>query len=90
MTPMPGAAMLTRPIPSTGEELPVIGLGTWRAFDVPASAAVREPLRGVLKAFLDFGARVIDTSPMYGRAEAATGDLLAELGARSRTFLATK
>ena len=88
--PMSSAAMLTRPIPSTGEELRVIGLGTWRAFDVRAGAEHREPLRRVLKAFLDFGARVIDTSPMYGQAEAVTGDLLAELGAQSRTFLATK
>jgi diketogulonate reductase-like aldo/keto reductase len=82
--------MLTRPIPSTGEALPVIGLGTWRAFDVGADAAVRRPLREVLQLLLDAGGRVIDSSPMYGRAEAVTGDLLAEQAARPSTFLATK
>src|SRR5229473_3142022 len=79
---MSAPAMLTRPIPSTGEALPVIGLGTWRAFDVGTDPATRRPLREVLQLLLDAGGRVIDISPMYGRAEAVTGDLLAELGAR--------
>jgi aryl-alcohol dehydrogenase-like predicted oxidoreductase len=61
--------MLTRPIPSTGEAMPVIGLGTWRAFDVGAGEATRQPLREVLRLFLDAGGRMIDSSPMYGRAE---------------------
>ena len=87
---MPAAGMLTRPIPSTGEALPVIGLGTWRAFDVGTDPATRRPLREVLQLLLDAGGRVIDISPMYGRAEAVTGDLLAELGARPRAFAATK
>ena len=82
--------MLTRPIPSTGEAMPVIGLGTWRAFDVGADAGVRRPLREVLRLLLDAGGRMIDSSPMYGRAEAVTGDLLAEQAARPGTFLATK
>ena len=82
--------MLTRPIPSTGEALPVIGLGTWRAFDVGADQTARRPLREVLRLFLDAGGRLIDSSPMYGRAELVTGDLLAELAARQRAFLATK
>jgi diketogulonate reductase-like aldo/keto reductase len=82
--------MLTRPIPSTGEAMPVIGLGTWRAFDIGAEAAVRRPLREVLRLLLDAGGRMIDSSPMYGRAEAVTGDLLAEQVARPRAFLATK
>jgi diketogulonate reductase-like aldo/keto reductase len=82
--------MLTRSIPSTGEALPVIGLGTWRAFDVGAGAAMRAQLREALRLLLDGGGRIIDTSPMYGRAEAVTGDLLAEMGARSRAFVATK
>jgi diketogulonate reductase-like aldo/keto reductase len=83
----------TRPIPSTGELLPVIGLGTWQTFDVGASPAEREPLRQVLAAFLGGGGRVIDSSPMYGRAEGVVGDLLAERGAdaaRTPPFLATK
>ena len=82
--------MLTRPIPSTGEAMPVIGLGTWRAFDVGVDAAARRPLGEVLRLLLDSGGRIIDSSPMYGRAEAVTGDLLAETGARARAFLATK
>jgi diketogulonate reductase-like aldo/keto reductase len=82
--------MLTRPIPSTGEMMPVIGLGTWRAFDVGTDETTRLPLREVLQILLDGGGRIIDSSPMYGRAEAVTGDLLAELTARPRAFLATK
>src|SRR6516162_2504753 len=82
--------MLTRPIPSTGEEIPVIGLGTWRAFDVGADEATRRPLREVLRRFLDAGGRLIDSSPMYGRAEGVTGDLMAELPRHPRAFLATK
>ena len=82
--------MLTRPIPSTGEALPVIGLGTWRAFDVGVDQTARRPLREVLRLLLDAGGRLIDSSPMYGRAESVTGDLLAELAARQRAFLATK
>jgi diketogulonate reductase-like aldo/keto reductase len=82
--------MLTRPIPSTGEAVPVVGLGTWQAFDVGADPAARQPSREVLRGLLDAGGQVIDSSPMYGRAEAVTGDLLAELSARPRAFLATK
>ncbi|MDB4935676.1 MAG: aldo/keto reductase [Labilithrix sp.] len=85
--------MLTRTIPSSGEELPVIGLGTWQTFDVGSSAEAREPLLDVLKLFRKRGGRVIDSSPMYGRAESVTGDLLAELGevkGAPRPFLATK
>jgi diketogulonate reductase-like aldo/keto reductase len=82
--------MLTRPIPSTGEAMPVIGLGTWRAFDVGPGEAARRPLREVLRLLLDAGGRMIDSSPMYGRAEAVTGDLLSALPASPRAFLATK
>jgi diketogulonate reductase-like aldo/keto reductase len=82
--------MLTRPIPSTGEAMPVIGLGTWRAFDVGVGATARRPPGEVLRLLLDSGGRMIDSSPMYGRAEAVTGDLLAETGAPARAFLATK
>src|SRR5947209_5625631 len=87
---MSGAALITRPIPSTGEPMPVIGLGTWRAFDVGSDETGRRPLRQVVQRLLDAGGRIIDTSPMYGRAEAVTGDLLAESGAWPRSFLATK
>jgi diketogulonate reductase-like aldo/keto reductase len=82
--------MITRPIPSSGEAMPVIGLGTWQVFDVGADDRARQPLRTVLRELVDAGGRMIDTSPMYGRAEAVTGDLVAELGLRPRVFLATK
>ncbi|PYK58538.1 MAG: aldo/keto reductase [Verrucomicrobia bacterium] len=63
--------MLTRPIPSSGEKLPVIGLGTWQTFDVdPAHSA---PLAEVLSTFVKLGGRVVDSSPMYGRAEQVIG-----------------
>ena len=82
--------MLTRPIPSTGEAMSVIGLGTWRAFDAGTDEATRRPLREVVQLLLDTGGRMIDSSPMCGRAEAVTGDLLAKLAARPRAFIATK
>jgi diketogulonate reductase-like aldo/keto reductase len=82
--------MISRPIPSTREAMPVVGLGTWQVFDVGNDDRARQPLRAVLRDFADAGARTIDTSPMYGRAEAVTGDLVAELGLRPRVFLATK
>jgi diketogulonate reductase-like aldo/keto reductase len=87
---MPDTPMLSRPIPSTGELMPVIGLGTWPVFDVGAGESARRPLREVVRLLLDAGAKMIDSSPMYGRAEAVTGDLLADLQARPRAFLATK
>lgn len=81
-----------RPIPASAdqESLPVIGMGTWNTFDVGAAVAERAPLLEVLNAFYGAGARLIDSSPMYGRAEQVTGDLVARLDKRDRTFLATK
>src|SRR6476646_9278633 len=84
------SAMLTRSIPSSGEKLPVIGLGTWRAFDVDLSAEVRRQLEGALSTFVKLGGRVIDSSPMYGRAEDVIGQLSSALGIWDRLFLATK
>jgi diketogulonate reductase-like aldo/keto reductase len=84
------SAMLTRAIPSTGEELPVIGLGTWQAFDVDLTADTRRQLGDVLSLFVKLGGRVIDTSPMYGRAEDVIGELTTALGIRDQIFLATK
>ena len=79
--------IMTKPIPSTREPLPVIGVGTWQTFDVGADQAARTQLREVLK-LLD--KNVVDSSPMYGSSEAVAGDLIAELGARDRLFMATK
>jgi diketogulonate reductase-like aldo/keto reductase len=86
----PVAAISARPIPSSGETIPAIGLGTWRAFDVGASASARAPLHEVLQRFVELGGRVVDSSPMYGAAESVVGDLAAELGIGGRLFLATK
>ena len=80
--------MNTRPIPRTKEPIPTVGLGTWQAFDVDPSA--RAPLVEVMRQFLAAGGRVIDSSPMYGRAEGIVGDVLADLGAIGTPFLATK
>ena len=82
--------MLARTIPSSGEKLPVIGLGTWRAFDVDLTTDNRRQLEQVLSLFVKLGGRVIDSSPMYGRAEEVIGELTAALGIRDKLFLATK
>jgi diketogulonate reductase-like aldo/keto reductase len=84
------AGMLTRAIPSTGESLPVIGLGTSGVFDVGADPAERAPLQDVLDILVGSGGSLLDTSPMYGRAEEVAGDLIAAQQLRSRMFLATK
>lgn len=81
--------LLMRRIPSSGESLPAIGLGTSGPFEVGADKEVRAPLREVLKAFFAAGATLIDTSPMYSTAEAVLGDLLSE-EQQSRAFIATK
>ncbi len=82
--------MLMRPIPSTGEKLPVIGVGTWERFDVKAKSAKRTELKEVLSTLFAGGGRIIDSSPMYGAAEGVVGDLLSELPPEPRPFLATK
>ena len=83
-------AMINRPIPSTGEPMPVIGLGTWPVFDVGEDEASRRPLREVVQRLVVAGGRMIDTSPMYGRSEGVVGDIVAGLGVRQQVFLATK
>jgi diketogulonate reductase-like aldo/keto reductase len=87
---MPTTPPITRPIPATGERLPIVGLGTWQAFDIGPDGRDWAEGRAALRAFVDGGGRVVDSSPMYGRAEAAIGDLAADLGVRDRLFLATK
>jgi diketogulonate reductase-like aldo/keto reductase len=82
--------MMRRSIPSSGEALPVIGLGTYRAFDIGTDEAERARLRDVLRALTNQGASLVDSSPMYGRAEGVVGELQAELALRPRLFLATK
>ncbi len=82
--------LITKPIPSSGERIPVVGIGTARRYSVGEAAAERAPLREVLEAFPNLGGTLIDTAPAYGTAEPVVGDLLAELGNRDRYFLATK
>lgn len=83
-------AMQRRPIPASGELLPVIGLGTWQGFDFAPGSPEYDRLSGVLQALFAAGGSVIDSSPMYGRAEATTGELLAATGSRRQAFLASK
>jgi diketogulonate reductase-like aldo/keto reductase len=80
----------TRPIPSTNEQLPVVGVGTWQTFDVGNSAAERDPLKEVLKTLIAKGGKVIDSSPMYGQSEKIVGDLSEELKLNASLFMATK
>jgi aryl-alcohol dehydrogenase-like predicted oxidoreductase len=82
--------MLKRPIPRSGEQLPVVGLGTWQTFDVGPRAPERAELKEVLRALVDEGANVVDSSPMYGESERVVGDLAADLALHPRLFLATK
>lgn len=82
--------MLSRLIPGTNEELPVIGLGTWQSFDVGTAASERDPLKEVLNVLIDAGGSVIDSSPMYGRSEQVVGDLTTELNIKDKIFEATK
>ena len=82
--------MHTRKIPSSGAALPVIGCGTWRTFDVGESPSERAPLVEVLRVLFEAGGSVIDSSPMYGRAEAVVGDLLSAAHNRDQAFIATK
>jgi diketogulonate reductase-like aldo/keto reductase len=87
--PAPAQAPLTRPIPSTGERLPAVGLGTWLTFDVPiGDADALSRRREVVVRFLGGGGRLIDSSPMYGHAEAVLGESLPRDDAR--VFSATK
>src|SRR6187402_3955100 len=83
-------SMQTRPIPRTGEALPVVGCGTYRGFDVSQDSAAYRRLPGVVQALLGAGGSVLDSSPMYGRAEDTTGRLLEDAAARDRAFVATK
>lgn len=82
--------MHVRTIPSSGETIPVIGVGTWQAFDVGTTDVELAPRREVLDILFSAGGRMIDSSPMYGRAEAVVGTLLSQMKARDKAFLATK
>ena len=88
--PAVAAGMATRRLPADRGRLPGIGLGTWQTFDVGTDAAARGALAEVLGRFVALGGTLVDSSPMYGRAESVLGDLAAAQGLRERLFLATK
>lgn len=82
--------MRKRRIAKTGEELPVIGCGTWVGFGHAPGTPEYARLPGVLEALFDAGGTLLDSSPMYGRSEQTTGELLARSSRRGQAFLATK
>lgn len=84
------STMLMRAIPSSGEKLPVIGLGTWQVFDVDLTPEKEKQLGEVVSLFVNLGGRVIDSSPMYGRSEEVIGALAKKLGLHDKLFLTTK
>ena len=83
-------ALIRRPIPSSGELLPVMGMGTSGTFDSPADPQTLAELSAVMQAFFDGGGTVIDTSPMYGNAESRVGDVLRAMPEHPGVFAATK
>src|SRR5437870_2344565 len=83
------AAAALRPIPTSGEGIPPIGLGTWITFDVAGDAAARQVRGDILREHFDAGARLVDSSPMYASSEEVIGAELPRAGA-SRVFSATK
>ncbi|MGD0906657.1 MAG: aldo/keto reductase [Candidatus Acidiferrales bacterium] len=87
---MTNTGMHTRIIPSSGEALPVIGVGTWKGFDVVPKSKEYAALADVLRTLFALGGSVIDSSPMYGRAEGIVGRLLTEAGTQKKAFVATK
>lgn len=84
------SSLIMRPIPSSGEKIPIVGIGTARRYNVGTSPEERAPLKKVLKNFADVGGTVVDTAPSYGAAETVVGDIAAELNIRKKLFLATK
>jgi diketogulonate reductase-like aldo/keto reductase len=84
------ATGINRTIPKSGEALPVIGLGTYVSFDIGSNASERDSAKEVFQRFVELGGKMVDSSPMYGRAEAIIGELSTELGANEKLWLATK
>ncbi len=82
--------MLTRPIPASGEELPVVGLGTYRVFDIASTAESFASRQAIVELMAEKGASVVDSSPMYDRAESVVGNIVDAVANRDKLFLATK
>jgi diketogulonate reductase-like aldo/keto reductase len=86
----PSPPLLTRPIPSSGEALPVVGLGTWITFNVGNDAVARRDRAEVMRQFFDGGGRLVDSSPMYGSSQPVIGEALARVRPGARLFAADK
>jgi diketogulonate reductase-like aldo/keto reductase len=84
------ATLEARPVPASGEMLPVVGLGTWQVFDVAAGSAEHAAARETLRVFAAGGGRMVDSSPMYGRSETVLGELMAATSPAVPLFVATK
>jgi len=86
----PAPAAASKPIPSTGENLPLVGLGSWITFNVGNDRIARETCAEVMRAFFEAGGRMIDSSPMYGSSQAVIGQGLARIDRAARVFAADK
>src|SRR4051794_416353 len=86
----PAARPLLRRIPSSGEEIPAVGLGSWITFNVGSDQAARASCTEVMRNFFAAGGRLIDSSPMYGSSQDVIGDGLARLGLTKQVFSADK
>ena len=82
--------LIQKKIPSSGESIPIIGIGTARRYEEVKSEAEKAPLRDTIRQFQALGGKVIDSSPSYGTAEAVVGELVEGLKIRDSLFLATK
>lgn len=89
-TPAPRAEIIRRPIPSSSEEIPVVGLGTWQTFDVGDEEEERTALGRVLRSFVELGGTVVDSSPMYGSSQTVLGDVATRTGLLDELWVATK
>jgi aryl-alcohol dehydrogenase-like predicted oxidoreductase len=85
-----GGPLIQKKIPSSGESIPIIGIGTARRYEEIKTEAEKAPLREVLRRFKEQGGKVIDSSPTYGTAEAVVGELVDDLKIRDSLFIATK
>ncbi|WP_339803919.1 aldo/keto reductase [uncultured Marinobacter sp.] len=86
----PGGAAITRAIPSSGESVPIIGMGTWRTFNVGGDQQLVAERTEVLKTFFEQGGTMVDSSPMYGTADEVMGEALVSLNAHDKVFSANK
>ena len=82
--------LITRAVPKTGEELPIVGLGTSATFRQMAGSDDVSPLRDVISTLLDNGGTVFDTAPSYGESERVAGEIVQQMGATEKIFWATK